>query len=257
MRLFAITLLLVALTTPFSRADARDIILVADLWCPYNCYPDSEHPGYMIDIAKAAFTPAGHKVTYRLINWARAVREARRGHFQGIVGAFRGDAPDFVFPDEPLGLSGNAIFVSADNDWRYGGPESLKGMRIGAIRGYDYGDLTEALETYALVDVVGGDNALRTNIRKLVLGRIDAFVAEVSVARYQLERMHLQADVSLSPESVKYEEAYIAFPPGLEEASDYARLLSDTVRQMRRDGRLQAILARYGLQDWQTPSLSP
>jgi len=35
-----------------SPAIADTITIRADVWCPYNCEPDSEKPGYMIEIVQ-------------------------------------------------------------------------------------------------------------------------------------------------------------------------------------------------------------
>lgn len=254
MRFLVVTLCAVFISLPVM---AKDLVLVADEWCPYNCKPGSDRPGYMIEIARAAFTPQGHRVIYQTLNWARAVAETRQGRFDAVVGAFQGDAPDFVFPDEPLGQSGNALFVTAASEWRYLGPESLRGMRIGIIRSYDYGDLIARLLSHAELDMVSGDNGLATNIKKLRLGRIDGFIEDISVALFRLEAMGLRSDIVPLPGVVDYEDAYIAFSPALNGADYYGRALSQAVVRMRRDGRLQAILGRYGLEDWQNRQRSP
>lgn len=247
--LHAVVLFALAVAPLASAAD--DLVLVADEWCPYNCAPDSDRPGYMVEIAREAFAAQGITVRYEVVNWARAVIEARDGRYDGIIGAFHGDAPDFVFPSESLGVSGNAFFIRRDDDWRYAGPDSLRQRRVGIIRGYDYGGLTGPLQTYAILDIVGGDHALEINIRKLLLGRIDTFVEDVSVARYQMEQMQIQTAIRMLPGSLRYVDVFIAFSPAKSASADRARHLSDMIGRMRADGRLQRIMAVYGLEDWE------
>lgn len=61
--------MIVALTAlhDHSVAYADVITLVADEWCPYNCTPDTDHPGFMIEIAQYAFEHAGHTIVYTTI----------------------------------------------------------------------------------------------------------------------------------------------------------------------------------------------
>ena len=33
-------------------ARADEVVLLADAWCPYNCEPGSDTPGFMIEIAR-------------------------------------------------------------------------------------------------------------------------------------------------------------------------------------------------------------
>jgi polar amino acid transport system substrate-binding protein len=47
---------------------------------------------------------------------------------------------------------------------------------------------------------------------------------------------------------------YIAFSPSDPRSPAYAALLSEGVVRLRASGRLAAILARYGLADWEDPS---
>ena len=83
-----------------STAIGETISLRADAWCPYTCDPGAAKPGFMIEIAKMALEPAGHKVDYKVLNWARAITETRKGKFTAIVGAAKDDAPDFIYPSE-------------------------------------------------------------------------------------------------------------------------------------------------------------
>lgn len=235
---------------PPATARADDVVIAADEWCPYNCVADSDRPGFMVEIARAAFEPTGRRVEYRVLNWARAIQLGRQGDIHGIIGAFRGDAPDFVFPDEPLGLSGNGLFVKADDPWRYTGPNSLSGRRVGVIRGYDYGNYNLPLRDYADVDVVSGNDALTVNIRKLLLGRIDSFIEDIYVARYRLEQMEVADKVVMAVDRPDHVEAFIAFSPALPDSALYAEILTTAVRRLRHTGELDRILARYGVSDW-------
>jgi polar amino acid transport system substrate-binding protein len=83
----------------------QNIVLAADPWCPHNCVAGSIREGYMVDIARQAFALQGIEVNYVNMSWARALQQARTHHIDGVIGAFKGDARDFVFPQESLGLS--------------------------------------------------------------------------------------------------------------------------------------------------------
>jgi len=45
---------------------------------------------------------------------------------------------------------------------------------------------------------------------------------------------------------------YIGFSPALEQSHDYAALFSRGMKELRRSGKLQAILNKYGLKDWES-----
>jgi polar amino acid transport system substrate-binding protein len=56
---------------------AQTISIRADYWYPMNGDPNSDKPGYMIDLAKAIFEPQGIAVDYQLMPWSRAIQETR------------------------------------------------------------------------------------------------------------------------------------------------------------------------------------
>src|SRR5690349_12435671 len=86
---------------------ADEIKLTSDLWCPYACEPNSDKPGFMVEIAKEVFSSKGHTVKYELLNWARAIKATRIGRFDGIVGASRSDVQDFEIPKMAAGYMEN------------------------------------------------------------------------------------------------------------------------------------------------------
>lgn len=236
---------------------AETISLVADSWCPFNCSPTSSQPGYMVEIAQRAFKKHGIDVTYSTLPWARAIEDTRAGKYSAIVAASREDGQGFVFPNLTLGKMRNAFFVKKGNPWRYAGIESLSSVSLGVVADYSY---QEALDKYISthtksmkhIQAIAGDNALETNLKKLLAGRIGALVEERSVMAYHLANLHEKAIVDLAGtlEPSSTDELFIAFSPNNPKSKHYAKLLSDEVAAMRKSGELAAILAEYNVQDW-------
>lgn len=244
--------LLLAFGLPAVQAET--ITIVADEWCPYNCAPGSDKPGYMIEIAQKVLGEAGHTIEYSNMPWSRAIEESRRGRFTAIVGAARDDAPDFVYPDQPLGISGSVFAVKKGADWKYTGTDSLAAVSVGVIQDYSYSEEFDAYSaTHAKdskrIQVATGENALSTNIRKLDAGRIGALLEDKAVFEYQLAQ---EGKIGAFDFAGGLEEAeiFIAFSPAIPAAKDYAKLLGEGIANLRASGELAKILERYGLKDW-------
>lgn len=62
----------------------------------------------MVDIAREIFAASGFDVEYRNYGWARSLSLARENRIDGVIGALKGDAPDFVFPERPMGTAVSA-----------------------------------------------------------------------------------------------------------------------------------------------------
>ncbi len=232
---------------------SEELVIVADPWLPFNGGIDDPHPGYLIEIAKAVFEPAGTKVVYKNVNWARAVEDARQGKVDAIAGAFVSDAPDFVFPKEPLGIVENHFYVKKESPWRYQGISSLEKISLGVINGYSYGSLDDYVSknknNFERIQMVSGENALEQNIKKLMAGRIDAVVEVKSVFQYLIKNRP-EAAALVDAGGLPRIEVFIAFSPSHPQSKKRAEFLSQGVQSLRKNGRLKTILESYDLKDW-------
>jgi polar amino acid transport system substrate-binding protein len=235
---------------------AETVTLRADTWCPFNCDPESDLPGYFIEIAKAALEPAGHKIEYANLNWARAISEARDGKYVGIVGAAKSDAPDFTYPEVSMGKANNCFFTKPDSKWNFSGEASLSEVIIGSVKDYTYG---EPVDSYIVknakdskkVDVVAGDAPLELNIKKLQAGRIGAVLESDFVFRSYLFSKKMPENSFRKAGCLKEgDDLFIAFGPKAANGKVLAKLIGDKVTAMRKDGSLAKLLARYGVSDW-------
>lgn len=259
MRYFLYALFLLLSWLPAAQA-AETITIVADSWCPYNCDPASDRPGYMIEIAKKAFKRHGIKVEYSTMPWTRAIDETRMFKHTAIVGASKKDAPDFIFPKLSQGWMENTFYVKKDNKWYYSGESALAKISLGAVADYSYGNplddyIAKNKNDLKLVQLVSGDNALDTNIKKLLAGRIDALVEDEHVMTYYLaqrsEAIRKQMKTAGSLPINEQNNLYVAFSPHEPDAEKYAGILAKETEKMRKNGELKKILDRYGVSDWQ------
>jgi polar amino acid transport system substrate-binding protein len=258
----ACLLLFLACAAGIAKADT--ITLCADAWCPYNCEPGSDAPGYMIEIAAKVFGKAGHVVDYRQMPWTRALVEARSGKVNAVVGAGIGDTPDFIFPENSLGTMNNTFWIRKGDTWRFSGIDSLKKVRLGVIQDYDYSKLvTEYIRDNKdsdQVQLLTTDTALEQNLKKLLAKRIDVIVEDENVLRNKAREMGVSDKIvqaGFCEKVAERQKLYIAFSPTHQKSKEYAQLLSSGIATLRDSGELAAILVKYGLGDWETPEAEP
>jgi polar amino acid transport system substrate-binding protein len=234
-------------------ASAEVVTMAADVWCPYNCRPDADHPGFAIEMAKAILEPQGRKVEYIVIPWARTLEEVRAGKIAVAIGAGPSDNRGLRFGQECIGAPANVLIVRKGEGFAYNGPESLKGKRLGAIRDYTY---DEKLDAYIAanpqgdaVQLTSGEDAVQQNLRKLLGGRVDAVVESTDVTKFTLTQLGLADKVEILPQG-EASPVYLAVSVQWPGAQELTETLDKGVGQLRRDGRLAAILAKYGVADW-------
>lgn len=257
--LLAAGLLAIAMGT----AQAETIVLVADAWCPYNCDPDGERPGFMVEIAQRVFSAAGYQVEYVVEPWKRALQSVQAGRYQGLIGVtpriLQRLEQSLQVPEQEQARIRAAYFTLADRTWRYNGTQSLYSERLGLIAGYGYApirDYIAANEGTERVQYAHGEDALQVNLRKLLHGRISLVRSDVLAFRYTAQQMGLDdsfRDAGGEPLDEPDSLLYIAFAPAevCPQCAEYAQTLSQGMSELRQSGELGQILARYGLRDWQ------
>jgi len=242
----------VGLRAYLAHAESNEIVLVADEWCPYNCVPGGNREGFLVDIACAAFEHRGMKVIYKTMPWSRAIEAARHNEVTGILGAYKEDAPDFIFPRLKLGESGQEFYVPSGTTWRFDGLKSLESISLGVIRDYSYG---EELDNYIKrnqgnprrIQMAAGAEALQTNVTKLFAGRIAVVVEDEAVMNSYLVRAGLDGKVA-QVGSLPKEPIYVAFSPSNKRSAEFANILDEEQARLRQSGQLKEIFRKYNVQ---------
>lgn len=244
-----ITLLLIPYLT-WAASVNNLITIAADPWCPYTCDPQSNEPGLMIEIARESLPD--YEIHYERINWARAKKEAREGHYDAIAGAFKDDAPDFIFPN-PMVQGAICFFSLPKNKWKYENLKSLKDITLGVVKDYSYGpSLDPYVDTHKRdpkkTDFVSGTSTINLLIKKLIAGRISAFVEDPSVVSYYLGHQGSSWATQIKNAGClkEKENLYILFSPTKKpQAEQWIAALNRGMERLRVSGRLEQIKKKY------------
>lgn len=233
-----------------TMADKR-IIVVADPWCPHNCKAGDAQEGYMVDIAREVLEERGYTLEYRNFSWARSLRMTRRGEFHAVVGAFKTDAPDFVFPEVAQGRASISLFTYPDNDWSFDGIPSLEDQTLLIINGYSYTSLLDDYiernkEDPERIWILSGPAPFNRAVTLLSKHRSDVFAADDYVMAWAIRN---DPELNRPRTAGKFGEtlSYVAFSPAIENSHELARILSEGTQKLIDSGRVNAILENYGL----------
>jgi len=224
-------------------------------YCPFTCSPATEggKEGFMTDILREALEPAGYTLQIEMLPYVRAVKSVQEGVYDGIVVVGKDYAPDLVYPDEPTATQRTVFLVNAGTQWTYTGVESLAQARVGIVRGYHYVDddliayLAREQRNDARVHVIHGGDTTSRGLRLLLSDRVTTFLEVEYSATYELEKRGISDQVVIAGHTRKAFEDYTGFSPHNPDAARYAQILSDSLRELRRSGRIHEILGRYGI----------
>lgn len=245
---FFLLILLVLISLP-SNSSTR-VKIATDSWCPYVCNYDGQSSGILVDIVEKAFAEKGYLVDFVWLNWARAIREAREGEVQGIIGGFKSDSPDFIFGNEFLLYSQMCFYTSQQDSWQYKGTSSLNSRDTVIVNRYSYG---EGIDAYIDANEhAGEENVTRVYGRKTIAQRlkllakrkvntlIDDKLVVANVNKSLAEKDKLRLAGCLSPEKV-----YLAFSPNSNLSPRLSRAFDRGIQQLKQSGELKRIIAKY------------
>lgn len=256
-------LLLVWLGSVEAGAEKPRLVLVSDIYCPYTCDPSAGQAGYMVDLTRALLSEQNVVIDHLLIPWSRALQQMRAGQIDGIVGVTEARAGDWLL-SPPLGYDGITFFSLKPILPSQLEPSNLAWLdefRLGHVVVHNPGQ--GAFDRYLDARSVGkspnlialsGLNPVTSLLRMLHAGRIDVLADNAEVVRYTHRNIGLEGKL-YSLGTLQTRALYVALAPTPEN-----RLLMDAFAAQltlwRRDGRLSALMAGYGLTDWQAAEFS-
>lgn len=253
MQLRNISFFALGLCIAASTAFSESIRLRADNWMPFNGDPKADKPGYVVELCKAIFEPQGIKIDYDTMPWEEAVKAAREGSIDGVIGAAPDEGKGLVFPKESINVLRIALVGKKGLTWNLENAASFEKVKIGVVPGYAY---WEGLDNYiktakpTRVVVFTGDNPTETAIRKLQEGVIDLFPENLIVFSWNVRALGLKT-TDFKPYYINTgDDIYVAFTPKGPNGARWAKLFDEGIQKLRKSGELKKILSAYGVEDW-------
>lgn len=205
--------------------------------------------GIYPELTAEAFHRLGLGTTLEPTPWARAMAELDAGR-AGVCGLYstgqRLLLHDFSSPlfEERLHL---VVPAGTDMPGAPAGPDgeplaALRGMRLGVVRGWSYGDtLDAAREAGAFVAEEAGSEA--QNMLKVAGGRLDGAIITREGALWLRERLGLTRLVAVAPLPLAVLPVHLAFRRQAGQR-ELLRAFDAAIRDMRADGTYARIVER-------------
>jgi len=242
------------LLSSYTHATPKTINIGADPWCPYNCDPEEQHHGIMVDVARQAFALSGYKLNYQIINWARAKQLVKNGNLDGIIGMARNPSSEllYYFSNTALGQSQVCLYRRSRDKWRFKSVNSLGQRSFGWIN--DYGFANDPLDTWVKerkhtkqITIIAGEQTYQRLFKLLQVERIDTFAEDRNVIAYELKKSGLGDEIKIAGCLSSIDNVHLAFSLESKNKEIWAKALESGVRKLRYSGQLNKILSVYGL----------
>ncbi len=248
MRYFYIILILLVYSSSYSD----ELIFTSDDFCPYYCANEKEN-GIIGDIVKHIFESKGHKVSFRTIPWSRIKKSMNL--YTGVLAMIKTKSFDFVYPEEEASVAKACFYVKKGSKWHFEGINSLKNIRIGLVQDYEYDALGPEFKAFRsankhMIQYLTGKNANILNFKKLIYDRFETTLNDRNITSYILKKLDIKDQIAeagcLDSEVI----LYVVFPTSHLKSHVYAKMFDKGIRDLRNSGKLDLILAKYGVNDW-------
>ncbi|MBX2867668.1 MAG: transporter substrate-binding domain-containing protein [Acidiferrobacterales bacterium] len=228
-------------------AQSRTVRISTGEWGPYVS-ENMEHYGIGPQIITAAFAKVGVKTEYQFFPWTRAMKEAedRRSDLTGIWYYNDERSKKFDYSDNVLSAA-NIFFYRKNTPFNWTNFETFPASKVGVTRGYSYSAQfdTAAEEGLVKVEKTGSDEL---NFRKLLRGRIDAFVM-AELAGYDMLKAKFATEerekITAHPLKVSSAPLHLLTAKGNAKGRGFIEMFNKGLKMLEQSGELDAILASY------------
>ncbi|ODN43279.1 substrate-binding periplasmic protein [Piscirickettsia litoralis] len=175
-------------------ATISKITVVTGEWPPYTSQTVTGY-GLTASTMIHALSSQGVSVEFKWLPWKRAFLEAKEAKYDGTIPWFKtpGREKEFYF-SLPIGFSDTVIWYSKSNPVYFSNLSDLTGKRLGGTIGYSYGEKFDlASKDKFTYDLARSD---LINLKKLLIGRIDAFPCDKEVCKDLIENFLTREEAS-------------------------------------------------------------
>lgn len=225
-------------------------------WCPYifelDGTVDPEKPGFSIEIVNSVFAIMGYDIKYVTAPFLRQIQEVERGTYSALAGVYSEEAPNLLFPDEPIGMTRNCFYSKISNNWRYNNSKDISAIKIAVVSGYTYGELDDYIEAYPkeVIKLTGNEAAMMDRLTELVdINRVTAFIQDARVAEYYFMVNGIEGRFKSSG-CLEAIPSMLGFSPVDNRAENFIEAFDIQINKMRTSGELKKILTKYNVSDW-------
>lgn len=232
---------------------ANILTAAQDDWPPFVIEKDNS--GLAVEIVRSAFASQHISLEVNYVPWARVLYEVKKNRFDLIIGAwYSEERSEYLEFSQPYFINRIVFVTGKDNPTEYAEIDDLKGLSVGVVRGYAYGEDFDR-DTRFHRDSVKDDVS---NLHKLLAKRIDVTVGDPMVLKYVAQQHGLkigairfsQTDLSANPLHVAVSKTH---PDRQAILDTFNRGLS----VIQNNGTYLKLLQKYGAQKSNIPTSTP
>ncbi|KPA15300.1 amino acid ABC transporter periplasmic protein [Candidatus Magnetomorum sp. HK-1] len=153
--------------------------------------------GYSWDILRESLHAMGYSIELKLYPWARAMEQTKKGLVDVLFPAGKTKEREniFYFSQESVDHVNFLVYLRKDSQIAWDGLTSLKGLRIGVMRGWNYGEKWNAFDLVEKYEI----NRIIQGFKMLEKKRLDGFAGYEINFDYALKKEKIKSLFKKSP----------------------------------------------------------
>ncbi len=220
--------------------NAQNITLGYVDFPPYEFNISGKPDGIMVKIVETVFQKADIPLELQFFPFKRAYEYAKEGKSNGLFNFYKTEERLRFFDyTEPIIENPLVFFVRRDAVVKFDKLEDLKGLIVGVMRGYTYGRDFDESRLFTKANA----NSHKSNFKKLVLGRIDAYPCDKLVGIHVAMEHNLMSELKILPTPLKIMDGYIGFTKGKHQ--DVIRRINKVIIEMHKNGEIEKSINQY------------
>ncbi|SMG50567.1 substrate-binding periplasmic protein [Dethiosulfovibrio salsuginis] len=242
-RVFVLALLSLVFVASSCWGADKVVTAVGDPWPPFGD-PEKQSKGLAVEIAEAAMKTQGYRFEMSFMPWARAEDGVKKGTYDFLLYVWVTEArKSTMFYSEPYGENRLVFIKPKGSNFEYNGVGSLKGLTVGVVRDYGYGD--EFMNAKGFNREAAPD--FMTNAKKLAAGRIDLTVEDEVVASSLLMGTDLADKIAFTENALSVEPLHVTSGLANPRHKELIEAFNRGLEEIKKDGTYDLILGHYGL----------
>lgn len=237
------TILLCATVLTSAPVGAQDLTIVFEDYPPYEYIEDNEVKGINVELIREAFKRMAINPQFEPRPWKRALYELKNGDILALSSGFKTPERETygLFPSEPLAMETVMVIALKTSAVEINSLEDLRGLKVGVIREYAYGNEFDTLEGLTKVEA----NSNPRLLQMLLNQRMDVIIGNKAVFKHLAKSIGQLAHIRFAYE-ITNEPLYLFFSRARGQfAENLSKDFGKAIKTMHDDGTFKAIEDRY------------
>ena len=234
-----------------SGLEAREIVRLVGIekiepmsWCQ-----DGKPTGFICDLVHEIARKAGFDAEITLFPFKRALKMIQQGEADGMLSLHykKGRKAFALYPDTPLYKTRYCVFVKPEKIFPFTRVKDLYGKRVGKMSAWFLGKYFEEAVREGKI-LLEETTLLKSNLLKLDMGRIDAYLGTYFATHYEIKKLGLRGRIVALPESIREESVYMVLSREGTRIKDKTGLLGrieTAIVSVQQEGRVERLTEKY------------